>query len=418
MATPRKFEIAFDRAHVARMMELLQSSTLPDAPPFPGASWEEGIELPWLKQVKDKWLREFAIDDFEKKLNRWPQFMTRLEDEDVDLHFVHVRSGRQDAIPLMLLHGWPGTFHDFHKVIEPLVNPPEAGKPAFHVVVPSIPGYAWSSYPRRNEFTFVDIGKIYHRLMKDVLGYEKYAVQGGDWGHFIARAMFRDPAIAAHIPVGHLNMYVGVPTSAKILQGLAALFPSFLHSIPGYTALTTTLSNKAQALVMSPTERRGVARSLAVFKTGVGYMQLQATKPLSIGYALNDSPLGLLAYIGEKFYAWSDPATLDSTDLIDTVAIYYLTQSFYTSVLIYNRSYAVTQDLIYHPGRWTIDRRMALGYGSYPYEVTGAPKALVAGNSRLVQYKEHPKGGHFAALDAEKAFVDDLRELAAKHWVA
>ncbi|EJD35304.1 alpha/beta-hydrolase, partial [Auricularia subglabra TFB-10046 SS5] len=417
MTTPRKFEVSFDRQHVARMMQLVESSTLPDAPPFPEATWEEGIELPWLKQVKDKWIREFAIDEFERKLNRWPQYITRLEDEDVDLHFVHAKSARQDAIPLMLLHGWPGTFHDFHKVIEPLVNPPEDSSPAFHVVVPSIPGYAWSSHPRRSEFTFVDIGRIYHRLMNGVLGYDKYAVQGGDWGHFIARAMFRDRIIAAHIPVGHLNMYVGVPTSAKILQGLAALVPSFLHAIPGYTALTTALSNKAQSLVLSPTERRGVARSLEMFRSGIGYMQLQATKPLTIGYALNDSPLGLLAYIGEKFYAWSDPDTLDTTDLIETVALYYLTKSFYTSVFIYNRSNAVTQDVVYHPGRWPIDKRIALGFGSYPYEVTAAPKALLGGNSRLVQYKEHSKGGHFAALDAEKAFVDDLRELAVKNWV-
>ncbi|EJD35289.1 alpha/beta-hydrolase [Auricularia subglabra TFB-10046 SS5] len=416
--TPRPFKVSFAKADVERMLLLVESTELPDEAPFPEASttWTVGINLPWLRAVREQWLREFSVDEFERKLNKWSHYMARFDEEDVDLHFIHVKSEHPNAVPLILFHGWPGTFHDFHKVIEPLTNPGDPTAPAFHVIVPSIPGYTYSTYPRRTGFTFVEIGKLYHRLMTEVLCYDKYALQGGDWGSMIARSMVSSPDIALHITIAHLNMYFAVPTSAKILQALQALTPFFLKYIPGLTALTNIASNTLNSWLFTPAEQRGISRALTYTRTGNGYFHLQATKPLTIGYALADSPIGLLAYIGDKFYDWSDPTTLDTADLIETVALYYLTRCFHTSVLIYHMSREVTIDQVMHPGRWVAAAGTAIGYSSYPYEIGAAPRMLVRDMGRLVMYKEHPHGGHFAALDNPKAFVEDLRELASGYW--
>lgn len=418
-APPRPFRISFSKADVDRMMMLVESTVLPDDAPFPEANstWTAGIPLPWLKAIRERWLHEFSADQFERKLNQWPHYMARFEDEDIDLHFLHARSEHPHAVPLILFHGWPGSFHDFHKIIEPLTNPSEPSAPAFHVIVPSIPGYAFSTYPHRSGFTFVEIGNIYHRLMTDVLEYDKYAVQGGDWGSFIVRSMVSSPEIASHISIAHLNMYFAVPTSAKILRGLQAITPSFLSYIPGLAPLTTFVSNTLNSFIFTPAERRGISRALVYTHTGNGYFHLQSTKPLAIGYALADSPIGLLSYIGDRYYDWSDPSTLDTMDLIETIALYYLTRCFHTSVLIYHMSREVIMSQIMHASRWRATAGTVIGYSSYPYEIGAAPRILVRDMGRLVMYKEHSSGGHFAALDNPKAFVEDLRELAAGYWI-
>ncbi|EJD35290.1 alpha/beta-hydrolase [Auricularia subglabra TFB-10046 SS5] len=415
---PRLLRISFAQADVERMMTLVENTMLPEEPPFPEASstWTSGMNLPWLKTVREQWLREFSVDEFERKLNLWPHYMALFDDENVDLHFVHAKSSKPDAIPLLLLHGWPGSSHDFHKVVEPLTNPSNPTAPSFHVVVPSIPGYAFSTWPHRPSFTIVDISNLYHRLMAETLGYNNYAVQGGDWGSLIARIMVSSPKIAPHVRIAHLNIYSVVPTSAQVIQALQALVPSFLSCIPGYTTLVNLLSSTLNSLLFTPAEQRGIASAVAYGRTGNGYFHLQSTKPLTIGYALVDSPVGLLAYMGDKFYDWSDPAHLDTRDLIETVALYYLTRSFHTSVLAYQLSHEVAMSLVFQPGQWTAAAGTAIGYSSYPYEIGIAPRMLVRGMGRVVMYKEHSYGGHFAALDNPTAFVKDLRELAAGHW--
>lgn len=253
--------------------------------------------------------------------------------------------------------------------------------------------------------------------MTKVLGYDNYLLQGGDWGGFIARSMLASPEIARSIPVAHMNMYFAIPTSAKVIDGLqTVLYPLFLI-IPGFRALTNYIGGRIQAAVLTPAERRGIARSLAYRDSGTGYVMLQSTRPLSVGYALNDSPVGLLAYIGEKLHEWSDPTVMTSEDIIDTVSLYYLTRSFYTSVMIYNQSKDGIWDIVANPNKWKFaNPKTKFGFSNYPYEIGAAPRPLFRGIANLVQYKEHERGGHFAALDNPTDFVDDLRELAGKHW--
>ncbi|KZV81616.1 alpha/beta-hydrolase [Exidia glandulosa HHB12029] len=415
---PEPFYISFDTTDVERMLRLVCQTELPEEPPFPTAGWNEGMDLEWLKLVKEQWIKTFAVDEFEAKLNRYPNFKARFEQEDVDLHFIHARTENlHNAVPLLLLHGWPGSFHDFHKVVGPFVDPPHGGHPSYHVVVPSLPGFGFSSYPRRTPFTFVEIGKLLHKLMTEVLGYDKYLLQGGDWGGFIARSMLADPVISSHIPVAHMNMFFTVPPAAKVAEALGNLIPSFVKAIPGFTALTSYLDDRVQNYLFKPEERRSIARSMQYRETGNGYVFLQSTKPLSIGYALNDSPIGLLTYIGSKFYEWSDPTVFQPQDLIETVALYYLTRSFYTSVMIYHQSRDVTWDMVGNSHKWKVaNPDNKLGFSNFPYEIGAAPEALFKGLANLVMYKIHDVGGHFAALDEPTHFVFDIRELTRSNW--
>ncbi|KAF8315330.1 alpha/beta-hydrolase, partial [Clavulina sp. PMI_390] len=302
------------------------------------------------------------------------------------IHFVHERSSRSDAVPLLILHGWPGLFFDFHKIIKALTNPEDSTQPAFHVVAPSLPGYAWSSLPRKRIFGLDDLARVFNKLMKDVLGYEKYVAQGGDWGSHILRYTGQNHSDNAKLI--HFNMF-RCPAA-----GLASYAPMDWG--------------------FSEDEKKGLARANWFNEEGTGYFELQSTRPATIGYAIAVSPVALLAYIGEKFLAWSDPTTLDMDDVLTTVTIYYLTSCFPTSVMIYQKCKAGRARLS-DPTIWgKIKSQMA--FSAFPYEVAVPPAAWIAKCGPLVQFKRHDKGGHFPALDNPDALVEDLCEFVGAHW--
>ncbi|KAF8514096.1 alpha/beta-hydrolase [Hysterangium stoloniferum] len=387
-------QVHFDPKLSGSLKTLLKLTDLPSSPPISGAvPWKLGIHLPWLAKLKqifesDHW----DVGELTRRINAWPNYVVRLkatekegELETIDLHFVHVKSPRTAAIPLMLLHGWPGTFWDFHKVIEPLTNPPE-GHPAFDVIIPSLPGYFLSTYPQRAEWSFADSARVLHRLMTQVLGYSRYAAQGGDWGSYIMRVIGH--LYPSEAPLLHFNMFRVHPPQEKDTQ-------SFTEA-----------------------EKNAIQRHIEFKESGSGYTAIQSTKPFTIGIAISTSPVALLTYIGEKMHSWSDPNTLDPLDVLDTVALYYLSQSFPTSVMIYNQSQLLKEELLdsssSEDNRWKIGSK--IGFTLFASPALASARASIKAVGPLVFYKERSVGGHFPALDNPQGLVEDVREFVGGNW--
>ncbi|KAL5532403.1 hypothetical protein ACEPAF_5973 [Sanghuangporus sanghuang] len=384
---PRRIEVKYDAQTIQNMLTLLKAAPLPDKAPVDAAGpWKLGMDIDYLKKLKTMFLTEWKWDSLGKKIAKFDNFLVHYEHEEdtFDLHYLHVKSQRRDAIPLILCHGWPGTFFDFHKVIEPLVNPASPDLPAFHIVVPSIPGFFLSTLPRRFDWDLIDIAKIYHGLMASVLGYEKYAGQGGDWGCAILRLM--GCLLPESVLAMHYNMFRQAPE-------------------PGSDPST-----------YSEIEKRVVARGVELNSTGSGYFEIQRTKPFTIGCAIASSPLAMLAYIGEKIHDWSDPDRINPWDILDTVALYYLSGSFATSVMIYNQAQKLRAELMSsrEENKWIL--KTNFGLSAFPFEIGGASRHDTAKFGPLVYYKEHSGGGHFPALDSPSEFVDDLQDFFGEHW--
>ncbi|KAL5498683.1 hypothetical protein ACEPAH_2038 [Sanghuangporus vaninii] len=386
---PERIDIKYDASQVQRMLSLLQAAPFPDRAPIDADTpWKLGIEYEYLKKLKTTFQTQWSWDTLEKKIAKFDSYIVHYEsDGDIlDLHYVHVKSPRADAIPLILLHGWPGTFFDFHKIIEPLTNPPSSSVPAFHVIVPSLPGYFLSTLPRRDGWGLVDTAKLFNGLMTSVLGYRQYVGQGGDWGSYILRI-------------------------------LGSLFPESVL-LMHFNMFRTPPAKNADPSSYTEIEKRVVARRQEFSATGTGYFEIQKTKPFTIGIAIASSPLAVLAYIGEKIYSWSDPERVEIQDILDTVALYILSGSFVTSVVIYNQGKERAEIVAGAEGKWALKNKF--GFSAFPFEIGGAPKCDIVPYGPLVYYKvsiEHSNGGHFPALDNPTEFVSDLREFFGEHWV-
>ncbi|EJD04933.1 alpha/beta-hydrolase [Fomitiporia mediterranea MF3/22] len=386
---PKQIHIKYDDAVVKDMLYLLQTTPFPDKAPIDANTpWELGIEYEYLKKLKHMFQTEWSWKALEEKIAKFDHYLVHYEHEGdaLDLHYVHVKSPRSDAIPLILLHGWPGTFFDFHKVIDLLANPPSSDLPAFHVVVPSIPGFFLSTLPRRDGWSTADTARVYNGLMTSVLGYSKYVAQGGDWGSLILlnlEGLFPDSVILAHFNFLFIRPFLE-PDQSK------------------YTELENHLLKRGSQWLAS----------------GSGYFQLHSTKPFTIGIAIASSPLAVLAYIGEKMYSWSDPKLVDPHDILNTVALYYLSGSFATSVVIYNQARKGTPGWRSQGSGGKVLLKNKFGYSVFPYELVVVPKIELKQFGPLVFHREHSSGGHFPALDLPNEYVGDLREFFGKHWNA
>ncbi|KAL5521066.1 hypothetical protein ACEPAG_8988 [Sanghuangporus baumii] len=380
---PEQIQVKYENEAVQNMLSLLRASPFPGKSPIDAsAPWKLGMDIEYLKALKQMFLTEWSWSSLEKKIAQYDNFVVHYESggDALDLHFIHAKSPRSDAIPLMLLHGWPGTFFDFHKVIEPLTDPKDPETPAFHVVVPSLPGYILSTLPRRETWSLADTARVFNELMTSVLGYQKYVAQGGDWGSMILRVMAS--TYPESISLAHFNMFV------------------------------SPIPSEVDKSAFSEHEKRMLKRAEEMRTTGFGYYALQGTKPFTIGYAVASSPLAILAYIGEKIYSWSDPHLIDPQDILDTVALYYLSGSFPTSVMIY---YAVRQSIPYmsptSEGKFLLKNKF--GFSAFPYEISCNPKAVLATYGPLAYHKEHSSGGHFPALDCPNDYMSDVREFVS-----
>jgi pimeloyl-ACP methyl ester carboxylesterase len=338
--------------------------------------WSQGVPLDWLKRVFGYWRDGYDWRAREAALNRFDHFTTAVD--GLDVHFIHQRSPHAGAVPLLITHGWPGSIVEFHKVIEPLVDPVAHGgdaADAFHVICPSLPGYGFSGKPAAPGWGVERIARAWAALMAR-LGYASYFAQGGDWGSAVTQVLgWQD---AAHCAGIHVTLAMstrpavdGEPTAAeqRALDGLAYYR-----------------------------------------QWDAGYSKEQATRPQTIGYALTDSPLGQAAWILEKFWAWTDcdgdPLNVLSMDeLLDNLMLYWLTASAASSARLYWQSFGRVE-------RKPIE--VPTGVAVYPKEIVPPVRRwMEAGDYRnIVHWAEMPRGGHFAAFEQPALYVDDVRTWA------
>jgi microsomal epoxide hydrolase len=372
----RPFRIAIDDAAIDDLQQRLARSRLPDQ--LDGISWEYGTDLDYLRELLDYWQQDFDWRQQEARLNQFDHFKTEVQ--GLDLHFIHQRSERSNAIPLLLVHGWPGSISEFTEILEPLSNPDDSDV-AFHVIAPSLPGFGFSEKPSDTGYSPERMALILAGLMEK-LGYERYAIAGGDWGAIINRHL------ANHFPERLMGLH-----SNMILAGPPA--------------------DEAQREQVTAEEAEARANRQAYMANEVAYQQIQGTKPQSLGYGLNDSPAGLAAWIVEKFHGWTDmPQGADgdldnhfSKDaLLTNIAIYWFTETITSSARIYyeNRSTPAIKAMGY------ID--VPTGAAIFPAEIFITPRAWAEAAYDLRHWTVMPEGGHFAALEQPELYLADLRE--------
>ncbi|KAF7371189.1 putative epoxide hydrolase [Mycena sanguinolenta] len=362
-------------AEIPRLKSLVKNTRLPTkALYFVGA--DKGIELDVLRQLQTEWATTFDWETQQLEFNQLSHFTAVIEGQSV--HFVHEKSGQPDAIPVILLHGWPGSFHEFLPVIKPLTQSANVGgkNVSYHVVVPSLPGFVFSSPPPLN-WTVDDTARIFNTLMTEVLGYSTYA--GSDVAYSLY-SLFNATVRAAHL----VFLPFVSPTAEEIAE-----------------------NNITLSVLQEVTEQR-VTEFNAI---GEGYLIEQSTKPNDIGLALYDSPVGQLAWLAGKIKLWSDPragtppSVLNNTAILTSVSLYYLTDSFLSSVWIYAQNSLKT---VYTKA----PTDAPLLFTQYEYNVGLWPQEYVAKVGNLVSYTVHDFGGHFPGLDNPPALIGDIRELA------
>jgi microsomal epoxide hydrolase len=340
-------------------------------------SWERGIPLGYLKRLTERWRDGFDWRAAEARLNALPQYKVRLH--DIDLHFLRVEGKGPAPCPLLLSHGWPGSVFEFLDIIPRLTDPARFGDDpadAFTVIAPSLPGYGLSFAPGQKRFSVEAIAACFADLMTDVLGYQRYAAQGGDWGSFITSRLGCD----------HPDRLIGIHLNLMPLR-------------------------RDPAMVANPTpEEKKYLHELTVFlKEETGYQWIQGTRPQTLAFGLTDSPAGLAAWIVEKFRRWSDCGgdveTVFTKDaLLANISFYWFTGTIGSSFWPY---YARMH------GPWPIpDGGIAVptGYAEFPREILSPPRSLAARTySDIRRWTVMPRGGHFAAMEQPEALAAELR---------
>jgi microsomal epoxide hydrolase len=345
-----------------------------------GENWQYGTDLNYLKQLCSYWRQGFDWREQERVLNQFDHFTTTVDNRE--LHFIHQRSKHEDALPLLITHGWPGSIAEFTKVIEPLTDPVRhGGNPddAFHVICPSIPGYGFSAAPTDPGFDQKCVAESNIQLMRQ-LGYERYGVQGGDWGSAISSW---NAVLAPEQVVGlHINLvFAGYPRHKD-------------NPMDGVTEA----------------EQKRLSDRQSVMKEGTGYQRIQGTKPQTLGYGLHDSPVGLAAWITEKFHGWTDchgdiEQSISKDELLTNIMIYWVTGTITSSTRLYYESAHSDNDLA-EAGRIETPTGCAI----FPGELYIPPRVWAEEIYNVQHWSVMEKGGHFAALEEPRLFVADIRQ--------
>jgi len=362
---------------IVDLRERLARTRFPDQPP--GAAWAYGTDVAWMRELIDYWRDRFDWRAQEARLNAFPQYKVVLH--GIELHFLHVPGKGPNPCPLLLSHGWPGSVFEFAEVIPRLTDPARfGGDPAdsFTVVAPSLPGYTLSFAPGQKRFGVEAIADCFADLMTDVLGYQRFAAQGGDWGSFIA----------ARLGYAHADRVLGIHLN---------LMP--IRRDPG-------MVNDP-----SPEERRYLEELTTWIKEGTGYQWIQGTRPQTLAFALIDSPAGLAAWIVEKFRAWSDcggdlDAVFTKDELLANICLFWFTGAIGSSFWPY---YARMH------GQWPIPEGQTVGvptgYCEFPREILRPPRSLAARTfPDIRRWSVMTHGGHFAAMEEPDALARDVRE--------
>ena len=372
-ATPEPFRLAVDDAAIADLRERLGRTRFPDQ--APGEPWAYGTDLDYLRGLVAYWRDGFDWRAQEAALNAFPQCKLRLG--GIDLHFLHVPGNGPAPCPLLLLHGWPGSVFEFLDVIPRLADPARFGgdaEDAFTIVAPSLPGYGLSFMPGQQRFGVEEIADVMTELMT-ALGYPRFAVQGGDWGAFIASRLgcvHADKLIGLHVNLLAVRRERDMPTATA--------------------------------------EEEKYFEQLAEWlREGTGYQWIQGTRPQTLAYALTDSPAGLAAWIVDKFRAWSDcggdvASAIDRDRMLANISLYWFTGAIGSSFIPY---YARMHRPWPLPGPVTAPA----GYAEFPAEILRPPKSVAERTYRDIRrWTVMPRGGHFAAMEQPDALAHEIRE--------
>jgi len=373
-ATIKPFKAHIPDNALADLKRRLAATRWPDQ--LPGTTWEYGADIRKVRDLAGYWQNGYDWRAQEARINRFDQFTTEIDGQTI--HFIHERSQRADAIPVLFIHGWPGSILEFCALIEPLTHPKDRKTPAFDVIVPSLPGFGFSGPTTSRGWDPRRMAKALIVLM-DRLGYPKYGIQGGDWGATVALLMAR---LAPGRVIGlHLNLIPVAPPSPDAIREL-------------------TVEERRRY-----TEWWDEKRST--------FFNLQSSEPQTIAYALTDSPVGWLAWLVEKFQDLTDNDgdflhTVDRDKFLTDVALYWLTGTVGSSMRIYRENQLSGSDEV--PSKINIP----VAYAVFPKEVVAAPERWIEQTYNVVQRTEMPSGGHFAALEQPDLMVEDIRLFFAK----
>lgn len=366
----KPFKIDVPAEEIADLMGRLSRTRWAEAAPV--ADWSQGVPLRYLQALCQYWTDSYDWSARQDYLNSFPQYTTTID--GLDVHFLHIPSPHTEALPLVLTHGWPGSFVEFLEAIGPLTDPPAYGgdpKDAFHVVVPSLPGYAFSAKPSATGWGVQKTAQAWAVLMAR-LGYDRYGAQGGDWGSMVTTSLGQqDPEHVAGI---HLNMVIG--------------FPGPDDGEP------------------TEQEKEALASARDYASHDSGYSKQQSTRPQTLGYSLVDSPVGQCAWILEKLWSWSDTAgdpvgALGADRILDNVMLYWLPATGASSARMYWESFN-------NPPLGPVP--VPMGASVFPKEIFRSSRRWASRQFSDIRYWSEPTiGGHFAAFEQPKIFVDEVR---------
>ncbi len=377
MTQIRPFTLAIPQDQIDDLHRRLDATRWPETETVD--DWSQGTPLAVLQDLAAYWRESYDWRVCEARLNGLGQSVTEID--GLDIHFLHIRSAEPAAIPLLLTHGWPGSVVEFLRVIGPLTDPVAHGgraQDAFHLVIPSLPGYGFSAKPTRTGWGVERIAAAWAQLMRR-LGYTRWLAQGGDWGAFITNT------IGEQAPEGCAGIHVNMP-----------------------------IARRTKAAKENPTDedRRTLERMAFYNQWDTGYSKQQATRPQTLGYGLVDSPVGLLGWIYEKLQVWSDNSgpngsgnawdVLGRDAVLDNVMLYWLTGSGASAARLYWESFGAGNDSVI---------TLPAGASAFPKDIMPAPRSWMEQRyANMVYWNELDRGGHFAAWEQPELFVDELRK--------
>ena len=379
----RPFHVEFPEAELADLRKRVKATKFPEKETVDGTT--QGVQLSTIQKLAQYWGTDYPLNKLEAKLNAVPHFITEID--GLDIHFIHVRSKHENALPIIITHGWPGSIIEQMKIIDPLANPTAHGgsvADAFHVVIPSLPGYGFSGKPTATGWDPQRVARAWATLMTR-LGYTRFVAQGGDWGNAITEQM------ALQLPPGLIGIHTNMPATVP-------------------PEIETALHSGQQPAGLSKDEKRAWDQLDDFYKHGLGYALEMKNRPQTL-YALADSPVGLAAWmidhdiqsyrlIARVFDGQSEGLTRD--DLLDNISLYWLTNTAVSSARLYWES-----KLAFFAPKNVM---LPTGVSVFPEEIYAAPRSWAEkAYPKLIHFNELPKGCHFAAWEQPKFFVDEMR---------
>lgn len=355
----KEFSIHFGEERMEDLRRRIGCTRLPKA--LNGRDWRLGTDDGYLQSLLEYWCKGYDWTHKEIELNRYPQFTYELD--GLTIHFFHIRGSRKGTLPLLLTHGWPDSFLRYAKVFPLLSN--------FDLVVPSLPGFAFSTLPPKGFLNNAEVAELWHRLMTEVLGYDEYVAAGGDMGR----------GVTCYLATRYPQEVKGIHLTDVGLVG----------------ELVSAPDEK-----LTPAERSYKRKAIEWQRMEGAYINIHSTKPQTLAYLLSDSPAGMAAWITEKYHAWSDWPLLTMDDILDCLTLYWMTNTACTSIRAYHGNSSTLPPL----SKITVPTGIAV----FPCDILPIPRAWVEKNYPVVMYTEMSRGGHFTALEQPEQFAEIISQ--------